>query len=202
MAETLRHSEADASAKDAGLLLIISGPSGAGKTTISRQVKKQLDAAFSVSLTTRAQTSADTEGADYFFVSKEEFEQVRDGGGLLEWAEVFGNYYGTPRDPVEKHLAAGRLVLLEIDVQGAIQVKKQLPDCFAMFVTPPSEEELLSRLRSRQREDEAAILRRYAKANEELALARQIDVYDYFLINDDLDKAIAEAVKRVAAVWK
>ncbi|MFA9477316.1 guanylate kinase [Phycisphaerales bacterium AB-hyl4] len=180
-----------------GMLLIISGPSGVGKTTITRAVERQLDTVFSVSNTTRPKTADDVDGVDYHFVTREEFEREREAGELLEWAEVFGNCYGTPRKPVEENLAKGRVVLLEIDVQGAIQVKDNLPEAFAMFVLPPSEEVLLNRLRSRKREDESAIQRRFAKARHEIRTARESGAYDTFLVNDDLEKAVAEAVRTI-----
>lgn len=180
-----------------GLLLIISGPSGVGKTTITHHVEHRLDGVFSVSMTTRPQTHDDVEGRDYFFVNREIFEQHIAAGNLLEWAEVFGNCYGTPRKPVEAQLAAGRLVILEIDVEGAIQVKKNMPDSFAMFVLPPSEEELYRRLSNRKREDEATIRRRFAKAKVEITRARESGIYDQFIINDDLSTAIAQAVRLV-----
>lgn len=180
-----------------GLLLVISGPSGVGKTTITRHVEKQVDAWFSVSMTTRPKTAADTEGVDYFFVTREQFERARDAGRLLEWAEYSGHCYGTPRAAVEEHLAAGRTVLLEIDVHGAAQIKRTMPGAFAIFVMPPSEAVLLERLRGRQREDEATIQRRFARAKEEIGLADASGVYDRFILNDDLDVAVREAVEVV-----
>lgn len=179
------------------MLLIISGPSGVGKTTITRQVEQQLGGRFSVSMTTRPKTASDTEGVDYYFVDQQRFLEARDQGELLEWAQVFDNYYGTPRKPVEQALEAGDLMILEIDVQGAVQVKRNLPQAFAMFVLPPSEQVLLERLRSRQREDESVIQRRFAKAKDEIHQARTCGIYDHFIINDHLDAAVAEAVTRV-----
>ncbi|MEX0652837.1 MAG: guanylate kinase [Phycisphaeraceae bacterium] len=182
-----------------GMLLIISGPSGVGKTTITRAVERQLDTVFSVSMTTRPKTEEDVEGVDYHFVTPDAFARHREAGDLLEWAEVFDNQYGTPRQPVEENLAKGRIVLLEIDVQGAIQVKRNMPDAFAMFVLPPSEDELLTRLRNRKREAERVIQRRFAKAKHEIATARASGAYDVFLVNDDLEKAVAEAVRIIRA---
>ncbi|MCC6581339.1 MAG: guanylate kinase [Phycisphaeraceae bacterium] len=180
-----------------GLLLVICGPSGVGKTTITGQVRKILSALFSVSMTTRPRTAADTDGVDYHFVDIPTFQKARDEGKLLEWAEVFGNFYGTPREPVDQAVKDGRVMILEIDVQGAIQVKKLFPAAFSLFVLPPSEDELLRRLRKRQREDEATIQRRFRKAKDEIAMAKACGVYDVFLVNDDLDQAIAEAVRIV-----
>lgn len=181
-----------------GLLLIISGPSGVGKTTITHHVEQQLDGLFSVSVTTRAKTPADVEGRDYFFVSHERFNQMRDAGELLESAEVYkGCSYGTPKQPVEEAVAAGRLIILEIDVEGAIQIKQQMPDAFGLFVLPPNETVLLERLRRRAREDEAIIQQRFAKAKAEIIRAWECSAYDEFIVNRDLDHAVKEAVELV-----
>lgn len=182
-----------------GMLLIISGPSGVGKTTITHQVRLALDGLFSVSMTTRPKASEDREGVDYFFVDAPRFERARDAGELLEWAQVFGNYYGTPKKPVEDALADGRLMILEIDVEGAIQVKRRMPDAYALFVLPPSEEVLLDRLRKRKRDEEAVIQRRFSKAKDEIARAKSCGVYDVFIVNDRLDDAVAKAVSLVRA---
>jgi guanylate kinase len=181
-----------------GLLLVISGPSGVGKTTITHEVEQRLGGVFSVSVTTRPRTAADVEGRDYYFLTEEQFRSRRDAGELLEWAEVFGKYnYGTPRGPVESHLAAGRLVILEIDVQGALQVKQSMPDAFMIFVLPPGDEELLKRLRRRGRDAEEAIQRRFAEAKREIETARRSGAYDAFIVNDDLERAIQEACELV-----
>ncbi|QQE11607.1 guanylate kinase [Planctomycetota bacterium] len=186
-------------AEKQGLLLIISGPSGVGKTTITTQVVKELIASFSVSMTTRPMTHEDVEGRDYFFVSEEQFKKSVGEGELLEWAEVFGNLYGTPRSAVVEQLNQGKIVILEIDVEGAILVKQNMPEAFALFVLPPSEEELLGRLRKRQREAEEIIMRRFAKSKAEIARAKECNIYDCFLTNDVLDETIAEAVRVVKA---
>ncbi len=181
-----------------GLLLIISGPSGVGKTTITHEVERRVKGVFSVSMTTRAKTHADVEGRDYFFVDYAEFKAIAEAGELLEWAEVYpGKCYGTPRGPVEAQLKAGRVVILEIDVQGAIQVKQAMPDALAVFVLPPSKEELLRRLQARAREDQTLIKERFDKAQKEIAEAKASDVYDHFIVNDDLAVAIQQAVDHV-----
>ena len=181
-----------------GMLLIISGPSGVGKTSITRGVERSIaDSVFSVSATTRPKTDADVEGVDYHFVTDAEFERMRASGEFLESAEVFGRKYGTPRRWVEEQLARGRLVILEIDVQGARQVKGAIPEAFGVFVLPPGEEALLERLRARKREPEEAIQRRFAEARREIAEARGSGVYDRFIVNDDLASAIREAVEAV-----
>ncbi|MCC6682787.1 MAG: guanylate kinase [Phycisphaeraceae bacterium] len=181
-----------------GMLLVISGPSGVGKTTITHHVERDLNGVFSVSVTTRSKTPADTEGRDYFFVSPRKFEQMRDGGELLEWAEVYeGLCYGTPLAPVQQAIEAGRLMILEIDVEGAVQIKKKMPEAFSLFVLPPNEKVLLERLRKRAREDEALIQRRFAKAKAEIIRAWECGIYDEFVVNRDLDHAVKEAVALV-----
>lgn len=183
---------------DDGMLLIISGPSGVGKTTITRGVERSIpDAVFSVSWTTRDRTDVDVEGVDYHFVGDEEFERMRAAGGFLETAGVYGKKYGTPREWVETQLSRGRLVILEIDVQGAIAVKGRIPDALAVFIEPPGEEALLARLRSRNREGEALIQTRFARAKHEIEHARACGVYDVFLVNSDLRVAIEQAVDLV-----
>ncbi len=180
-----------------GLLLIVSGPSGVGKTTIVHRVERELGGVFSVSMTTRPKTDRDREGVDYYFVDRDAFEQHRDNSELLEWAEVFGQYYGTPRGPVLKQLADGRLVILEIDVNGATQVKHQIPEALAIFIEPPSRDDLLTRLRGRRREDEEAIQRRFSKAKDEIAHAKNGKAYDHFVVNDDLARATAKVIEIV-----
>ena len=184
-----------------GLLLIISGPSGVGKTTITHAVEQRLGGVFSVSMTTRPRTRTDREGVDYYFVDADVFNEAIEAGDLLEHARVFDNFYGTPRKPVEKYLADGKLVILEIDVDGAKQIKKNFPDAFAVFVYPPDEATLLRRLRKRKREDEATIQRRFARAQHEIAEARKGAIYDASLVNHDgkLDDAVEEAVRIVEA---
>ncbi len=184
---------------DNGLLLIISGPSGVGKTTITRGVERSIPGAvFSVSATTRAKTPVDVEGVDYHFVSDEEFERMKSAGEFLESAGIYGKKYGTPRGPVDEQLRRGRLVILEIDVQGAVQVKAKMPDAFGLYILPPSDEELLRRLQDRKREDAAKIRQRFNAAKEEIAAAKASGVYDVFLVNDNLESTIREAVGRVA----
>ncbi|WP_432799881.1 guanylate kinase [Poriferisphaera sp. WC338] len=182
-----------------GVLLIISGPSGVGKTTITHHVEKELGASFSVSMTTREKTHADVEGRDYYFIGESAFLKAKEAGELLECAEVFGNWYGTPREPVEKMLNEGKAVILEIDVEGAAQVKENMADAFAVFVLPPSEEELLRRLKSRQRESEDVIMRRFAKSKAEIARAKECGIYDVFLTNDILEETVVEAARVIKA---
>lgn len=181
-----------------GMLLVISGPSGVGKTTITRAIERSIpDATFSVSATTRPKTDADVDGVDYHFLDAGEFERRVAQHAFLEHAVYAGNRYGTLRAPVEAQLERGRLVILEIDVQGAQSVKAQRPDAFGVFILPPSEDELLRRLRARKRESEETIQRRFAEAKREIETARAGDAYDAFITNDDLDRAITEALETV-----
>ena len=183
---------------DDGLLLIISGPSGVGKTTITRGVERSIaDSVFSVSCTTRAKTDADVEGVDYHFATREEFDELIAQDAFLEWADVFGKRYGTRKRWVDEQLARGRLVILEVDVDGARQVKERMPEAFGIFILPPSEEELLRRLRARDRESEELIAKRFAEAQHEIRVAKSGAVYDRFIVNEDLDVAIAEALEAV-----
>lgn len=177
----------------AGLLLVISGPSGVGKTTITRQVVQCMNAVFSVSATTRPPTSADVPGRDYLFVDRAEFDRMIAAGELLEHATVFGKYcYGTPRRPVERALAQGRVVLLEIDVQGALQIRRNLPEALLIFLLPPDDQTLLERLKKRAREGVDEINRRFAEAKKEIALARDSGAYDLFFVNERVEKCVEE----------
>jgi len=183
---------------DDGMLLVISGPSGVGKTTITRGVERAVgDSVFSVSVTTRAKTAADVEGVDYHFVDDAEFDRLVAEDRLLEHANVFGRRYGTPREWVQAQLDRGRLVILEIDVAGARQVKRAMPSAFGVFILPPSEEELLRRLRDRKRESEEQIQKRFSEAQREIAEAKASEAYDAFIINEDLDRAISDAIGAV-----
>ena len=183
---------------DDGMLLVISGPSGAGKTTITRAIERSIpDAVFSISATTRPRTGADVDGVDYQFMSIEDFERRVRAGEFLEHAVYAGNHYGTLRAPVETQLSRGRLVILEIDVQGALQVKERMPNAFAIFILPPSEDVLLERLRARKRESEDIIERRFNLARAEMKEARESGAYDAFVVNDDLKAAIDEALRLV-----
>jgi guanylate kinase len=183
-----------------GLLVIVSGPSGAGKTTIARAIHAAFPGStLSLSLTTRPIGPTEKEGVDYHFASEEEFQRGVDEGAFLEHAGVYGKRYGTPRKPVEEGLAAGRLVILEIDVQGAKQVKGKIPGALAMFVLAPTEEELLERLRARKRDSEEVIQKRFARAREEMTEARRCGVYERFIVNDELERAKREAIDAVRA---
>jgi guanylate kinase len=187
-----------------GIMLVVSSPSGAGKTTLTRNLlEMEENVSLSVSVTTREKRSSEIEGSHYYFISKRRFEQMRDGDELLEWAEVHGNYYGTPREPVEMALAAGRDMLFDIDWQGTQQLyAKMRDDVVSVFVLPPSAEELKHRLERRAEDSADVIARRLKNAAEEIP---HWDEYDYVLVNRDLDKSFmrlrailtAERLKRV-----
>jgi guanylate kinase len=177
---------------------VISSPSGAGKTTLSRNLlEAEKNIAMSVSVTTRPRRQSEIEGSHYFFKSVPEFTFMRDSGQLLEWAEVHGNFYGTPRDAVMKALAQGQDVLFDIDVQGTRQLATAMPDdVVRVFVLPPSIDEMRRRLKRRAEDDDATIIRRLRTAETEL---RHWDDYDYVIVNDDLDRSFLELRAILAA---
>ena len=181
-----------------GLMFVLSSPSGAGKSTIARQLladDPQLQ--LSISVTTRERRASELEGVHYFFINRSKFEKMAEHGDLLEWAEVHGNFYGTPREPVEEALRIGRDVLFDIDWQGTEQLYDKLPqDLVRVFVLPPSMAELKARLERRAEDSEAAIARRLEGARAEL---EQWAKYDYVIVNDDLERALASAKAILAA---
>jgi guanylate kinase len=181
-----------------GLMLVLSSPSGAGKTTLSRMLLKvDRGVELSVSVTTRPKRRGEVNGRDYHFIDRDRFDAMVRAGDLLEWAEVFGHYYGTPRKPVQKALRLGRDVLFDIDWQGTQQLsEKARGDIASIFVLPPSIPELERRLHTRALDDEAVIRRRMAKAASELSHWAE---YDYVIINDTLDHAFAEVQTILAA---
>jgi guanylate kinase len=175
-----------------GNLFIISGPSGAGKGTLVRELIPRVeDAWVSVSVTTRRARPGEREAIEYFFTSDAQFDELRTHDGLLEWAEVHGNRYGTPRAAVEEHVSAGHQVILEIDPQGAFQVKSLLHSSILIFILPPSMEELQRRLSGRGSETEAQVKVRLETAMRELELVGE---YDHVIINDDVSRATDELV--------
>ena len=178
-----------------GLLIVFSGPSGVGKGTVRQEIFSTPDHKFeySVSMTTRAQRPGEVDGKDYFFRSREEFEELIRNGQMLEYAEYVGNYYGTPLTYVNETLDKGIDVFLEIEVQGALQVKKKVPDAVFIFLTPPDLNELEERLVGRGTDSEEVIAKRIERAREEIALMSE---YDYAIVNDEVPLA-AERVKRV-----
>ena len=171
-------------------LFVIAAPSGAGKTTLVKAlVTRNPELRFSISYTTRPKRRNEADGVDYLFVDKDRFDELRAAGELLESAEVFDNHYGTSRRQVEEHLKAGHSVILEIDWQGARQVRKAMPECVTIFILPPSHEELVRRLRDRRTDSDAVINRRLRDAISDMA---HWEEFDYVVINDDLDQAVAD----------
>ena len=176
--------------KEKGLLIVLSGPSGAGKSTVVKKLMQQRgNIHFSVSYTTRAPRSEDIDGVTYNFVDRAEFERMIANNEFLEYAEYSGNYYGTSLKVIEEKQAAGIDVLLDIEVQGAANVRAKCPDAVLVFTVPPSYQELERRLRGRNTDDEQTICKRLARALEEV---REINMYDYLVVNDQVDNAVAE----------
>jgi guanylate kinase len=175
-----------------GRLIVISGPSGVGKSTVIRELAARIGAQISISATTRQPSSQEKDGKDYYFVTRQRFEEMIGGEELLEHAEYLGNCYGTPRGPIDQALLAGRDVILGIEVQGAKRVAKLFPDAIIIFLQPPSEEELVRRIRSRARDEESVIQRRLANARKEMAMADEAGIYRYRVVNDDLKRAVEE----------
>lgn len=171
-----------------GLGFVLASPSGAGKSTLSRLlIEQDREIGLSVSVTTRAKRSSEIDGVHYQFISKNRFQALRDHGELLEWAEVHGNFYGTPREAVETAFADGRDILFDIDWQGTVQVKEKLPDdVVAIFILPPSMKELAARLHRRAEDAEEVIAKRLENAKVEIAEWQR---FDYVIVNDDLSRA-------------
>lgn len=185
-----------AGARGGGRLVVLSGPSGVGKTTLVRGLlaRPELNLTLSVSATTRAPREGEVHGRDYLFMDRESFLKAREAGEFLEWAEVHGNLYGTPMAEARRALEAGRNVLLEIDVAGARQVRERAPDALLIFLRPRDPETLERRLRGRGTDDEETIQRRLRNARAELAAAPE---YDLQVVNDDLERAIEEVAAHI-----
>ncbi len=178
-----------------GLLIILSGPSGVGKGTIRKFFEKntQLNLTYSTSMTTRKPRAGEVDGVDYFFSTRDDFEKAIENGELLEYAEFVGNYYGTPMKEVNRLRDEGKNVLLEIEVQGALQVQKRCPDALSIFIIPPSMDELERRIRGRRSEPEEIIQQRLSKASSEMKMINQ---YKYIVCNDD-PKLAAELIETI-----
>lgn len=176
-----------------GRLFVISGPSGAGKGTVVQEVlHRRPDVVLSVSVTTRPARQAERQGTHYNFISEQEFKAMRDRGELLESAQVYGNFYGTPRPPVEAALAAGRDVICELDIQGAESVKRAKPDAILVFIEPPSLEDLHRRLRNRGTETAGDMSTRIDAAYAEM---KRKELYDHIVVNDRLEDAVADLLR-------
>jgi guanylate kinase len=177
-----------------GKLVIISGPSGVGKSTICRKIVERFDnVSLSVSATTRPKADAEIEGREYYFLTEEEFKKRIENGEFLEYANVFGNLYGTLKEKVDEQLAADKTVILEIDVQGGRQVKEKCPEALMIFIMPPTQKHLAERMNDRGREDERTAKKRLEGANVEIAAAWQH--YNNMVINDDLAQAVGEVAQ-------
>ena len=176
-----------------GSVIIISGPSGVGKSTICSALAERLENVYlSVSMSTRPSGAGEVDGGDYHFVSRREFEKQIKAGNFLEHAEVFDNFYGTPKDKVVQALNQGKIVILEIDTEGARQVKKVMPDAKMIFILPPKKTTLVSRINGRGRDEKDMVEKRLFQAGNEIAAAWQY--YEYMVINEDLNKAVEEII--------
>ncbi len=177
-----------------GRVVVISGPSGVGKSTIVRQVLRRTEVDFSVSVTTRAPRPGEVDGRDYRFVDRQAFERMVRDGKLLEWAKVFRHRYGTPAEPVRRAVEAGRTIVLDIDVQGAVQVHRKMPAATFVLIVPPGDEALRQRLAGRNSEDGSQTEQRLADAAKELEAAHRSGIYTHSVVNDDLETAIRAVV--------
>ncbi len=180
-----------------GLLVVVSGASGTGKGTVcSALLENMPDLSYSISATTRTPREGEADGVQYYFMSKEQFQEMIQEGGFLEWAEVYGNYYGTPIKKIQERLADGRDVLLEIDVQGALHVMEKCPEGVFIFLLPPSLEELEKRIRGRGTETEESLAKRLGSAKKEISVGRQ---YKYAVVNDTVENAVTKIKEILAA---
>ncbi|MBD2089677.1 guanylate kinase [Microcoleus sp. FACHB-1515] len=180
-----------------GRLIVLTGPSGVGKGTLVRSLlQRQPNLSFSVSVTTRAPRPGEIEGKHYYFTAREQFCEMVANGELLEWAEFAGNFYGTPRRPVEQQIKAGKWVLLEIELEGARQVRETFPEALRIFILPPSLTELEHRLRDRGQDSDDAIARRLRRAQIEIEAASEFDIC---IVNDDLETALKQVEEAIAA---
>ena len=183
-----------------GLLLFVSGPSGVGKSTVCNRLAKDIPAQFALSATTRQGKPQDQWGKQYIFINENEFKQRVANNEFLEYAKVFGHWYGTLKQPVLDALANGRTVLLEIDIQGGIQIAKMFPQAVGVFILPPGEEELIRRLRERGRDEPEVIETRIRQAKQEIAQAEQSGAYRIKVVNRVLDQTIAELISFVKSI--
>ncbi len=182
-------------AKHSGLLVVLVGPSGVGKSTISRQIAERTNVSYTVSVTTRPKTDKEENGKTYQHVSEAEFFRRLDADEYLEYAQIYDGWYATPKHPALDQLAGGMDVLLEIDFQGAMQVRYHYPDALLLFILPPDEKTLERRLTDRGRDSQEQIQRRFRNAKREIAMAKGSRAFDYMVINDDLTTAVEEILK-------
>ncbi len=176
--------------KERGNLVVISGPSGAGKGSIIQEVIKNNDNIWlSVSMTSREIRGQEVDGKEYYFITREEFEEKITHKEMLEYTEYSGNYYGTPRGKINEHLEAGQDVILEIEIEGALNIKKMIPETIFIFIMPPSMQELKKRLEKRKTETEDKIIRRFKRAYQEI---NEVTKYNYVIVNDELDQAVSK----------
>jgi guanylate kinase len=181
-----------------GILVIISGPSGVGKTTICKRLVEKLDAVLSVSITTRPRRDNEVEGDDYRFVSQEAFDRLLEEQALLEYARVYGGqYYGTPAEPVRRALAEGQVVILEIEIEGTAQVMKRYPEAVSIYILPPTPAELQGRLFGRNKDSPEALRERLSKADGEIRYAYDCGIYRHFLVNETIEETVDAIVKIV-----
>jgi guanylate kinase len=181
--------------KHSGLLIVLCGPSGVGKSTISRQLEAKVNLAYAISATTRPRKPNEEQGKRYDHISRDEFFHRLDEDAFLEYAQVYDDYYGTPKHPTLDHIAAGKDVLLEIDFQGAMQVRYAYPQSLLIFILPPDEPTLMRRLTDRGRDSADDINKRFRNAKREIHMAKGSHAFDYMVINDSLDRAVEEIVK-------
>lgn len=180
-----------------GFLIVLTGPSGVGKSTISRRLAERTDVKYIVSATTREKRAGDDDAKVYEHVTRDEFFRRMDHDAFLEFAQVYGDFYGTPKHPALDYLAAGQDVLLEIDVQGALQVRYQYPNALLVFILPPDAETLLQRLTDRGRDSQEDILKRFRAAKREVQMAKGSRAFDHMVINDTVERAVEEIIKTI-----
>ncbi len=186
-------------ARTIGRVIVVSGPSGTGKSTVCHRLCDALPGEFSVSMTTRAPRSNETAARDYHYVSRTEFERLRDAGEFLEWAEVYGQLYGTPISTVQRAVEQGRTIILEIDIRGCMQVRERIPDAKTFFLLPPSADAQRDRLLGRRTDPPESVAVRLAKADGEIRYAQESQCYDHFVVNDVIDETVATIVRIVRA---
>ncbi len=178
-----------------GKVVVVSGPSGVGKSTVCHRLCELLPAEFSISVTTRKPRPGEENAKDYHYIEPGEFERMRNAGELLEWAEVYGHCYGTSREAVEKAIADGRTIILEIDIKGCIQVRNAMPEAVTIFLLPPTAEEQRRRIEGRKTDSAESIKVRLSKADGEIRYASEAECYDEFIVNEDVDETVDKVLQ-------